>query len=167
MKTSANSFNPMASFFCLALALTANAQKPWIQPAESPEVRSDRTVTFNFKAPNAKKVELSAQFIKGNQPLKAGTNGLWSMTLGPIEPNLYPHNFIVDGVSVADPNNLNIFLNERVFNDELIGGIFPYVEAHYRVIPDREKRAIGGFSRGGGQSLFAGFVAETLQLYFK
>jgi enterochelin esterase-like enzyme len=65
----------------------------------------------------------------------------------------------VDGVSVADPNNLNIFLNERVFNDELIGGIFPYVEAHYRVIPDREKRAIGGFSRGGGQSLFAGFVA--------
>jgi enterochelin esterase-like enzyme len=40
----------------------------------------------------------------------------------------------------------------------LIGSIVPYVEAHYRVIADREHRAIAGFSRGGGQSLFAGFA---------
>jgi len=45
----------------------------------------------------------------------------------------------------------------KVFNDDLIGSIIPYIESNYRVIPDREKRAIAGFSRGGGQSLFAGF----------
>jgi enterochelin esterase-like enzyme len=45
----------------------------------------------------------------------------------------------------------------KVFNDELVGNIMPYVEANYRVGHDREKRAIAGFSRGGGQSLFTGF----------
>jgi enterochelin esterase family protein len=33
----------------------------------------------------------------------------------------------------------------------------PYVETNYRVSRDREQRAIAGFSRGGGQSLFTGF----------
>src|SRR5512138_1555260 len=45
----------------------------------------------------------------------------------------------------------------KVFNDELVGNIMPYVEANFRTLRDREKRAIAGFSRGGGQSLFAGF----------
>jgi enterochelin esterase-like enzyme len=57
----------------------------------------------------------------------------------------------------------------------LPGNILPYVEANHRVIPDREQRAGAGFSRGGGQSLFAGFTwmnarhypAETLQFCFK
>ena len=46
----------------------------------------------------------------------------------------------------------------KIFSDNLIGSIMPYIEANYRTIPDREKRAIAGFSRGGGQSLFAGFT---------
>jgi enterochelin esterase-like enzyme len=41
--------------------------------------------------------------------------------------------------------------------DEMTGNIKPYVEATFRVSGDREKRTIGGFSRGGGQSLFTGF----------
>ena len=45
----------------------------------------------------------------------------------------------------------------KAFNDELVGNIIPYVEANYRVSRDREKRAIAGFSRGGGQSLFTAF----------
>lgn len=45
----------------------------------------------------------------------------------------------------------------RVFNNELIGNILPYVEARFRVATDREHRAIAGFSRGGGQSLFTAF----------
>ena len=45
----------------------------------------------------------------------------------------------------------------KVFNDELTTNIIPYVEANYRVAADREHRAIAGFSRGGGQSLFTAF----------
>ena len=45
----------------------------------------------------------------------------------------------------------------KVFNDELTGNVLPYVESNYRVVAEREQRAIAGFSRGGGQSLFTAF----------
>ena len=34
-----------------------------------------------------------------------GTNGVWEVTLGPIDPGAYRYNFNVDGVSVIDPRN--------------------------------------------------------------
>jgi enterochelin esterase-like enzyme len=268
----------VALSMCLLGTELVEAQRPRVQPVESPVVHADRTVSFYLKAPNAKKVEISSQCIKEPRPLKMDTSGVWSVTIGPVEPNLYPYNFIVDGVSVADPNNENIFPNERfksslvdipgsspavyavqdvlhgemthcyyksktmkalrplviytppgynknnkkypvfylisgttdteetwfkvgrvnfildnliaqgkavpmivvmpygntltgtpdptsmkaaemyqVFNDDLVGSIMPSVESNYRIFPNREKRAIAGFSRGGGQSLFAGF----------
>lgn len=36
------------------------------------------------------------------------------------------------------------------FGDRLIGSLIPYIDATYRTIPDRDHRAIGGLSRGGG-----------------
>ena len=270
---------PIASaILCLALALSARAQAPRPPPIHSPVVNPDHTVTFRFRAPDAKKVELSAQFQKSNQPLVKDDTGVWSITVGPVEPNLYPYNFVVDGVGVADPGNQDLFPNEnfkaslvdipggepsiysvqdvphgeltygyyqsrtlsrtrplivytppgyragtdkypvlylvsgttdteetwfkvgranfildnllaqkkavpmiivmpygnmmngtpmpsspeaakmyQVFSDELVGDIIPYVEANYRVSAGRDRRAIAGFSRGGGQSLFTGF----------
>ena len=103
----------LALSFCLALAVEASAQRPWVQPIESPVVHPDRTVTFSIKAKDARIVELSGQFMKGNRPLKADDAGLWTITVGPLEPNLYPYSFVVDGVSVTDPNNPNVFPNER------------------------------------------------------
>jgi enterochelin esterase-like enzyme len=205
-------------------------------------------------------------------------SGVWRITLGPIEPNLYPYNFVVDGLSVADPANAQIFPNERfkaslldvrgaeaplyavqdvphgeltyatytsrtlgprpvvvytppgyragtgkypvfylvsgttdteetwakvgrvhvildnliaqkravpmvvvmpygnmmmgtpdptslqaaamykAFADDLTGSLMPFVEANFRTLADRNHRAIAGFSRGGGQSLYAGFL---------
>ncbi|MCC7375103.1 MAG: hypothetical protein IT581_10630 [Verrucomicrobiales bacterium] len=264
--------------FGLVLGLNALAQAPRPPQIESPVVHSDRTVTFRFRAPNAKQVELSAQFLKANRTLTVDTNGVWTVTVGPVEPNLYPYSFVVDGLGVADPANQELFPNERfksslvdipadppalysvqnvphgevtycfyssktlgrtrpllvytppgyrdgnaafpvfylvsgttdteetwfrvgranfildnliargkavpmiivmpygnmmmgtppptspqaaemykVFNDELVSDILPYVEANFRVSRDRQKRAIAGFSRGGGQSLFTGF----------
>lgn len=32
-------------------------------------------------------------------------NGLWSITLGPAEPDIYEYNFVVDGLQIADPSN--------------------------------------------------------------
>jgi len=105
--------------FCLVSPFTASAQRPRPVQIDSPIVHPDRTVTFNLRAPNAKKVEISAQFLRGNQELKLDTNGVWTITLGPVEPNLYPYNFIVDGISVADPGNMHIFPNER-FKSSLV-----------------------------------------------
>src|SRR5439155_856850 len=37
--------------------------------------------------------------------MKKGTNGVWEVTLRPIEPGAYRYNFNVDGVSVIDPRS--------------------------------------------------------------
>src|SRR3954471_24474995 len=104
---------------CWLLPVHVQAQRAQTPPVESPVVNADRTVTFRLKAPNASKVEVTTQFTKGNQPLTADPDGIWSGTLGPAMPNLYPYNFIVDGVPVADPGNPDIFPNER-FKSSLV-----------------------------------------------
>jgi enterochelin esterase family protein len=37
-----------------------------------------------------------------------GDNGIWSVTVGPIDPGAYRYNFNVDGVTVIDPRNSSI-----------------------------------------------------------
>ncbi len=97
----------------LALSLGAAAQGHRAPPLESPIIHPDRTITFQIRAREAQKVELSGQFLKANAPMQRDETGLWSVTLGPVEPNLYPYSFVVDGVAVADPANLDLFPNER------------------------------------------------------
>lgn len=72
-----------------------------------------RSATFNVYAPNAQKVEFSSQFTDGNQPMVKNSKGIWSITLTPKTPDIYPYNFIVDGVSISDPANMNVFPNEN------------------------------------------------------
>jgi len=45
----------------------------------------------------------------------------------------------------------------KLFETDLIQNILPYIDKSYRTIVNRENRAIGGFSRGGGQTLRAAF----------
>ncbi len=271
-------------FFVLltALPLWVNAQAPQgpgpgarVQAFASPVVNPDRTVTFSLSAPGATSVQLNGQFQKQNQPMQKNTAGVWTITVGPIEPNIYPYNFVVDGTSVSDPKNINLFPNEgfkasllevpgdgsevtavrniphgdvsyqlyysttlkemrpvivytppgyqtsgkkypvlylvsgttdteetwfkvgraniildnliaakkaepmiivmpygymnmgapgpktpevvevyKTFSKETVDNIIPFVEKNFRVIADKDHRAIAGFSRGGGQSLF-------------
>ena len=77
-------FNVIALCVFINIPLVVNAQRSGFQQTESPVVHPDNTVTFSFKAPEAKKVELSAQFIKGHQALNRDTSGIWSITLGPV-----------------------------------------------------------------------------------
>ena len=74
----------------------------------SPEVSADRHITFRILAPKAEAVRLSGGDIPGNNQgaeMKKGTNGVWEVTLGPIDPGAYRYNFNVDGVSVIDPRS--------------------------------------------------------------
>ena len=57
--------------------------------------------------------------------------------------------------STPAPDSMAACEKYLVFNDELTKCIMPYVEENFRTIADRDHRAIAGFSRGGGQSLFA------------
>ena len=278
MKKSSGLSSSLVAFFVILLSGHALAQGRSGPRPTSPDVHPDRTVTFRLRAPEASKVELSAQFLPGLQPMEKDANGVWSTQVGPIEPNLYPYSFVVDVVNVADPQNPDIFPNEgfkaslvdirgetlpiyavndvphgqvtycyynstaiggtrpllvytppgydatsepypafylisgttdteetwfragrfnfildnliaekraepmvvvlpygntmtgtprpdspeaadmyKVFADEMVGSILPYVESHFHVVAEREKRAIAGFSRGGGQALFTAF----------
>ena len=74
----------------------------------SPEVSAARLLTFRILAPKAKAVRLNGTDMPGNDQgaaMAKGTNGVWEVTLGPIEPGAYRYNFNVDGVSVIDPRN--------------------------------------------------------------
>jgi enterochelin esterase family protein len=47
------------------------------------------------------------------QQMTKDTSGVWSVTVGPVKPDIYPYSFWVDSVLTADPNNTYIFANER------------------------------------------------------
>ena len=73
----------------------------------SPEVNADRTVTFRFRAPDATLVQLTGEIMqgKGSRPMTKDENGIWSTTLGPLSPEIWTYNFLVQGIEIPDPSN--------------------------------------------------------------
>ncbi|MEZ0539829.1 alpha/beta hydrolase-fold protein [Fibrella arboris] len=90
----------------------ALAQPPEGPVVVSPQVHADNTVTFQLLAPGAKDVKVNAQFEKAPVAMTRDAQGIWSVTVGPVKPDMYPYSFVVDGLSVADPKNSAIFPNE-------------------------------------------------------
>jgi enterochelin esterase-like enzyme len=76
--------------------------------ATSPEIGSDRRVTFRLVAPKASEVLLSGEFMRGSTNLQKSANGLWSVTIEPLEPEIYYYNFTIDGVRTIDPGNPDV-----------------------------------------------------------
>lgn len=81
-------------------------------PIYSPTYNADGTVTFTLKAPHAKEVLLSSQFLKQNEKMQKNDEGIWTITCKPEPADIYPYNFIVDGTAINDPGNTNLFPNE-------------------------------------------------------
>ena len=80
---------------------------------------ADGTVTFQYKNDQAKEVLVDVQFA-GRKPMqKDAETGLWTVTLGPAAPDMYPYCFVVDGVSIMDPDNPQYFPNEGFKNSLL------------------------------------------------
>ena len=80
---------------------------------------ADGTVTFQYKNDKAKEVQVDVQFAGRNPMKKDAKTGLWTATLGPAAPDMYPYCFIVDGVSVMDPLCDQYFPNEGFKNSLL------------------------------------------------
>ena len=81
---------------------------PTGQPARpvSPEIHSDRTVTFRLSAPKAADVTLNGSW-EGARDIKMAKddNGVWSATVGPLGAQLWGYWYMVDGVKALDPGN--------------------------------------------------------------
>lgn len=73
---------------------------------------------------------------------------------GKAEPMIVvmPYGYMMHGTPM--PSSMEAAEMYGTFADELTSCVMPFVESNYRTITDREHRAIAGFSRGGGQSLF-------------
>jgi enterochelin esterase-like enzyme len=76
-------------------------------------VHADRTVTFRVQAPHAKTVLLASGPVMNalgsadNALAFRGKDedGVWSLTLGPLPPDIYDYIYVIDGVPFADSNN--------------------------------------------------------------
>ena len=95
------------------------------KPVKSPEVTQDG-ITFRFRAPKARQVQVSASWL-GYNPAEAemtqGPDGIWSVTLPLPSPELYTYNFTVDGVTMLDPANVFVQRDgSRYMNAVLVEG---------------------------------------------
>ncbi|MCC8072112.1 MAG: esterase [Bacteroidales bacterium] len=107
----------------LAVAGAAQAQQAlWGVPQlTSPEINSDKTVTFRILAPDAQEVKVTGDFLPtekiqtpfgvfdgpGYADLVKDDKGVWSFTTAePLAPELYSYSFIVDGLKTNDPSNV-------------------------------------------------------------
>ncbi len=74
----------------------------------SPELHADNSVTFNLNAPEATEVFLRGDWMAGSPggiPLTTENDTIWTVTVGPLEPELWGYYFTIDGVRVLDPSN--------------------------------------------------------------
>ena len=81
------------------------AQTPQIV---SPEISPDHRVTFRIHAPEARAIRLTGSDIPGvgqTTQLVKNDQGVWEVTLGPLDAGAYRYNFNVDGVATIDPRN--------------------------------------------------------------
>ncbi len=106
----------MKKLFSLAImalvAIAATAQQSLERgqrPLQSPEINTDNTVTFRLKAPDAKCVMLSGDFLNSQEPvaMTKDDSGIWQYTTPEaLAPELYYYAFHVDGLRMNDPLNV-------------------------------------------------------------
>lgn len=81
----------------------------------SPIIHSDRRVTLKVNAPLAREVRVTGHIIGMNAhwnsaprksiPMTRGADGIWSVTLGPLAPDIYDYGFLIDGYPAGDIGN--------------------------------------------------------------
>jgi enterochelin esterase family protein len=81
----------------------------------SPEVQPDGKVTFRLRAAKASAVAVTGDWMAPNarEALTRGDNGVWSVTLGPLQPGIAIYTFDVDGLTIPDPVNPRVKLRAR------------------------------------------------------
>lgn len=84
----------------------------------SPEVHPDGRVTFRLFAPEARQVLLRSPELPDalggyEADMWRGDDGVWTLTLGPLEPAVYDYAFVVDGLRMGDPASACLFGTRR------------------------------------------------------
>ena len=113
---------------------------------QSTEVSADHKVTFRIYAPKADEVTVSGDFGESGRMTK-DSRGVWSIQVGPLTPDFYNYQFVVDGVTTVDPKNPMVKPGISSVNSMLL---VPGKEAEFeatRNVPHGEVRAHWYYSR--------------------
>jgi len=100
----------LAAMVCVAAPALAQSSTPAVR---SPEVHGDGRVTFRLLAPKADEVAVTCECLAERQAMRKDANGVWSVTVGPVSPDLYEYEFWLDGIQVIDPRNITVKANSR------------------------------------------------------
>jgi enterochelin esterase-like enzyme len=87
--------------------IIATAQAPGFGNIVSPQVLPDNKVTFRVYSPDAKSISVSGDWsvTRDQTPMIKNNSGVWSVTIGPLQPDRYHYTFTIDGISATDPSN--------------------------------------------------------------
>ncbi|HLN55458.1 MAG TPA: alpha/beta hydrolase-fold protein [Bacteroidales bacterium] len=109
------------TFVTILLGITGLAQdRPAAAPAPrpafrariiSPEIQPDNKVVFRLYSKDAQKVTVSGEWQTGmgaTETMARNDTGLFTLTVGPLKPELYGYTFTVDGIRTIDPNNVQV-----------------------------------------------------------
>ncbi|MBV9873880.1 MAG: esterase family protein [Verrucomicrobia bacterium] len=101
-------FTALALYAFTVPSVRAQAPAPTPTPISTTTILPNDQVTFAISAPQASTVSLlfGAVELFAPRPPTAMTrdaNGIWSVTIGPLAPDLYEYSFSVDGVVITDP----------------------------------------------------------------
>ena len=125
MKTLIRAYHIFILFFSCTV-LQAQIPVPQGPQVKTLEVTADRYIIFRIYAPQATEVKLFSTDIldmKAMSEMTGSPEGIWEVTLGPVEPGAYRYNLIVDSVPVIDPVNTSISeSNMNVWNMVYVPG---------------------------------------------
>jgi enterochelin esterase family protein len=85
--------------------LSSSAQSP--RRVASPQLEPGGRITFRLHAPRATAVTVAGELDGRAHPMTKGVDGVWTVTVGPLAPDIYTYIFDVDGVRALDPANPN------------------------------------------------------------
>jgi len=101
--------------FLVLLSICSLAQQTRVTPPVAPppmpaalvtlELHEDNSVTFRFRAPNAKEVSLRREGATDALSMQKDESGVWTVTTPPLAPDYYGYSIIVDGQRTIDPFN--------------------------------------------------------------
>ena len=126
----------------LFLGLAVNAQEAIFdaRPLVSPEINSDGTITFRYRSPSAKAVQVIGDFLPTKEidtprgkaevtvpgEMQKDSAGVWVFTTScKVESGMYTYRFSVDGSLTIDPSNMFVNRDVATLSSALIvsGGI--------------------------------------------
>jgi enterochelin esterase-like enzyme len=94
-----------AELFAAQAATKAPAARQRQVVVRSPQIQSDRRVTFRLRAPKAAEVIVLGQWPEGKATMAKDANDVWTVTAGPIPAGVWEYSFQVDGLQMIDPGN--------------------------------------------------------------